>query len=156
MESAPEEAGSADSRSSPHDDITPSTTEQHNSNANSNPNPTDDPIDGYTGDTRSLSQTSEQSRPVSSVVPPYWQRHDRNASRASQSSLAGSAMITLEDHAADPECETSRGLWAQSVLIEDHVVVHGKTGVGAYVVWNCRIQTLDVSLTVGGVTIVIS
>lgn len=65
-------------------------------------------------------------------------------------------MITLEDHAADPECETSRGLWAQSVLIEDHVVVHGKTGVGAYVVWNCRIQTLDVSLTVGGVTIVIS
>ena len=55
-------------------------------------------------------------------------------------------MITLEDHTADPESETSRGLWAQSVSIEDHVVVQGKTGVGAYVVWNCKIQTLDVSI----------
>ena len=148
MESAPEETGPADSRSSPHDDITPNTEEQHDSNPNANSNqyPTEDPIDGPTDDTGSLSQTSEQSRPVSGVIPPYWQRHDRNASRASQSSLAGSAMITLEDHAADPECETSRGLWAQSVLIEDHVVVQGKTGVGAYVVWNCRIQTLDVSI----------
>ncbi|KAJ5097635.1 hypothetical protein N7456_008356 [Penicillium angulare] len=86
--------------------------------------------------------TSPKSRPVSGVVPPYWQRHTRNASRASQSSLR-STLITLEDHTADPESETTRGLWAQSVLIEDHVVVQGKTGVGAYVVWNCRIQTLD-------------
>ncbi|KAJ5528075.1 hypothetical protein N7513_012234 [Penicillium frequentans] len=144
MESASEEARPADSRPSPHDDITPSTTEQHDSNHNSIPSPpAEDPIDGPTDDTRSLSQTSGHSRAVSGVVPPYWQRHERNVSRASQTSLARSAMITLEDHTADPECETSRGLWAQSVLIEDHVVVQGKTGVGAYVVWNCRIQTLD-------------
>lgn len=92
-----------------------------------------------------LSTGSTKSRPVSGVVPPYWQRHERGSSRASQTSLARSTLITLEDHTADPDCETSRGLWARSVSIDDHVVVQGKTGVGAYVVWNCNIQTLDVS-----------
>ncbi len=91
------------------------------------------------------SASSAQSRPVSGVIPPYWQRHERNASRLSQSSLARSAGITLEDHTADPNSETSRGLWAQSVAIDDHRVVQGMTGVGAYVVWNCTIHTLDVS-----------
>jgi hypothetical protein len=86
---------------------------------------------------------STQSRPVSAVVPPFWQRHERNESYASQNSLVPA--ITLEDHAADPECETSRGLWARSVSIADHCVVQGKTGVGAYVVWNCTVHTLDVS-----------
>lgn len=52
--------------------------------------------------------------------------------------------ITLEDHTEDPNSETSRGLWAQSVSVEDYAVVHGKSGVGDYVVWHCRIQTLDV------------
>jgi hypothetical protein len=66
-------------------------------------------------------------------------------SRASLSSLAQSRIIRLEDHTADPDSETSRGLWARSVAIDDHVVVHGKSGVGSYVVWNCVIQTLDVS-----------
>lgn len=52
--------------------------------------------------------------------------------------------ITLEDHTGDPTCETNRGLWASGVRIDDHVVVEGKSGVGAYVVWNCKIDTLDV------------
>lgn len=55
----------------------------------------------------------------------------------------------MEDHTADPDSETSRGLWARSVAIDDHVVVHGKSGVGSYVVWNCTIQTLDVSWILG-------
>ncbi|KAJ5719833.1 hypothetical protein N7493_006711 [Penicillium malachiteum] len=93
--------------------------------------------------TDSQSDVSPKTRPISGVVPPYWQRHERNASRASQSSLARSTMITLEDNTVDPDSETTRGLWAQSVSIEDHVVVQGKTGVGAYVVWSCKIQTLD-------------
>ncbi|KAJ5677525.1 uncharacterized protein N7477_003158 [Penicillium maclennaniae] len=75
---------------------------------------------------------STTSQPVSAVVPPYWQRHERNVSRASQSSLVPA--ITLEDHTADPECETSRGLWARSVSIADHCVVQGKTGGGPMVV----------------------
>lgn len=84
-----------------------------------------------------------KARPVSGVVPPYWQ-HYRAASRASQTSLPGEPAITLEDHTEDPDSVTSRGLWARSVSVDDHVVVQGKTGIGAYVVWNCRIQTLDV------------
>lgn len=87
--------------------------------------------------------SSSKSRPVSGVVPPWWQRHERNISRVSQSSLRNT--ITLEDHTADPDSETSRGLWARNVAIGDHCVVQGKTGVGAYVVWNCVVQTLDVS-----------
>lgn len=98
------------------------------------------------------SSSPAQSRRVSDVVPPYWQRHDRNASGVSQSSLALPAGINLEDHTADPDSETSRGLWARSVSIDDHRIVQGMTGVGAYVVWNCTVHTLDVSsqFTSGG------
>lgn len=85
---------------------------------------------------------SSTDRPVSGVIPPYWSHH-RNISRTSQISLDQPA-ITLEDHTEDPNSETSRGLWAKSVTVDDYAVVQGKTGVGAYVVWNCRIQTLDV------------
>ncbi|KAK2758690.1 hypothetical protein FQN54_003380 [Arachnomyces sp. PD_36] len=88
----------------------------------------------------------QESRPasLSSIVPPYW-RHYRGASRASISSTEGPRgnPITLEDHTGDPTCETNRGLWASGVRIDDHVVVEGKSGVGAYVVWNCKIDTLD-------------
>lgn len=93
--------------------------------------------------TDSPATSSTRSRAVSGVVPPYWQRHERTASRLSQTSLARSTLITLEDHTADPDCETSRGLWARSVIIDDYAVVQGVTGIGAYVVWNCTIQTLD-------------
>ncbi|PYH94777.1 PX domain protein [Aspergillus ellipticus CBS 707.79] len=85
---------------------------------------------------------SNKDRPISGIVPPYWSHH-RNASRASQISIEQSAGITLEDHTEDLNCETARGLWAKSVAVDDHVVVRGKTGIGSYVVWNCRIQTLD-------------
>lgn len=89
----------------------------------------------------------EGSRPtsLSSIVPPYW-RHYRGASRASVSSVEAprSNPITLEDHTGDPTCETNRGLWASGVRIDDYVVVEGKSGVGSYVVWNCKIDTLDV------------
>ncbi|KOC08430.1 hypothetical protein AFLA70_160g002201 [Aspergillus flavus AF70] len=65
-----------------------------------------------------------KDRPVSGIVPPYWSHH-RNASRTSQISLEQPA-ITLEDHTEDPDSETSRGLWARSVSVDDHVVVQGK------------------------------
>lgn len=87
-----------------------------------------------------------RDRNVSGVIPPYWSHH-RNSSRASQASLEQLPPITLEDHTEDPNSETSRGLWARSVAVDDHAVVQGKTGVGAYVVWSCRIQTLDVSFS---------
>lgn len=90
---------------------------------------------------------TSKDRPVSGVVPPYWSHH-RDTSRTSQSSLEQSPGITLEDHTEDPDSETTRGLWAQSVSVEDYAVVQGKTGVGSYVVWNCTIHTLEVSQTI--------
>lgn len=96
--------------------------------------------------------TTAKDRPISGVVPPYWrQHHQRDFSRSSLTSVdtgpSSKPAITLEDHTADPNSETSRGLWAKSVTIEDHVVVTGMTGVGAYVVWICKIQTLDVRIS---------
>jgi len=123
MEPAPEEVSAASQPHSSPTDLPPPPVHPHNTDA---PSPA----------------PSTNSRPVSGVVPPYWQRHDRNASRASQNSLMPG--ITLEDHTAD-ESETSRGLWARSVSITDYSIVQGKTGVGAYVVWNCTVHTLDVS-----------
>lgn len=98
-------------------------------------------------DTNPTSKKGRNDRPVSGVVPPYW-RHQRALSRASLASSvdtyrSSKPAITLEDHTTDPNATTTRGLWARSVTIDDHVVVSGKTGIGAYVVWLCNVQTLD-------------
>lgn len=149
MEPAPEEAGPASKPHpfSPHSDTQPFPALQPDTDTdNIHDNPTATNTNSQNGPLQSsASSTSTTSRPLSAVVPPYWRRHERNASHVSQSSLSGAARITLEDHTADPNSETSRGLWASSVAIDDHVVVRGMTGVGSYVVWNCTVQTLDVS-----------
>ncbi|KAJ5555401.1 hypothetical protein N7535_007835 [Penicillium sp. DV-2018c] len=149
MEPAPEEAGPAPEPhpSSPHPDLKPTPAQrpegQTNEDDHDHPATPLNPNDAQDEPPKSsASSTSTASRPVSGVIPPYWRRHERNVSRASQSSLLGAA-ITLEDHTADPNSETTRGLWASSVAIHDYVVVRGMTGVGSYVVWNCTIQTLD-------------
>ncbi|CRG92060.1 hypothetical protein PISL3812_09115 [Talaromyces islandicus] len=94
----------------------------------------------------SIEPRTKAERPVSGIVPPYW-RHQRNFSRTSLASAdtvrSSKPAITLEDHTTDPDSATTRGLWAKSVTIDDHVVVSGRTGVGAYVVWLCNVQTLD-------------
>ena len=54
------------------------------------------------------------------------------------------SLITLEDHTEDPTSETTKGLWAKSVTIDDYIIVKGTSGIGAYVVWTCKIGTLDV------------
>ncbi|KAJ6086853.1 hypothetical protein N7467_005767 [Penicillium canescens] len=169
MEPAPEEAGPAAERQLQPQLSSPSRTRSRSSSQSKSPPPDPQPFPALGPDTISISSiqsdttpnthndppypdpdpnpesaaSSTRSRPVSGVVPPYWCRHERNASHISQSSLSRGAPITLEDHAADPNSETSRGLWARSVSIDDHVVVQGMTGVGSYVVWNCTIYTLD-------------
>ncbi|KAH3909142.1 hypothetical protein HBH56_168740 [Parastagonospora nodorum] len=79
-----------------------------------------------------------------SVVPPYWQHHGRHPSRMSSYSTDGHPTpISLEDHTEDGS-EQSKGLWAKGVTIDDHVVVSGAApGLGAYVVFNCTVETLD-------------
>lgn len=78
-----------------------------------------------------------------SIAPPYW-KHARDASRTSLDSTLKPTPITLEDHTGS-DSDRSGALWAKSVTIDDYVLVKGnRTGLGAYVVWNCKVQTLDV------------
>jgi hypothetical protein len=93
-----------------------------------------------------VAPTSPPSAPSSPATsPPYWvQSHQRSFSNISIESVVPGA-ITLEDndHAADAR---NKACWAQSVRIEDHVVVNGnRTGIGAFVVWNITVETLRVS-----------
>lgn len=81
------------------------------------------------------------------VVPPYWQIHQRDFSTQSYSSLGCTrpTPITLEDHTLEGS-EQNKALWAKHVTIDNYVIVSGNApGVGAYVVWNCTVETLDVS-----------
>jgi hypothetical protein len=81
-----------------------------------------------------------QSTPVS---PPYWQ-HQRSVSHVSVESTARPPPISLEDH-TEGHSDTSGALWARDITVEDYVIVRGgTTGIGAYVVWNCKVQTLNV------------
>jgi len=80
--------------------------------------------------------------PSSQTPPPYWQ-HRRSISHASQISVDRPRPITLRDR-TESLSSTNGALWAKSISIEDYVVVSGNvTGIGAYVVWTCKVQTLD-------------
>lgn len=78
------------------------------------------------------------------IIPPYWHRRRGNSQASIRSDLH--APITLEDHTEEPS-DQSEALWAKSVHIDDYVVVSGsRTGVGAYVVYNCTVEMLDVGI----------
>lgn len=79
-----------------------------------------------------------------STVPPYWQHH-RYESYTSVNIIRPPAII-LEDHTeTEPEC--SSPLWAKAAFLEDYVIVSGNfASVGDYIVWSCKIDTLDVGL----------
>ncbi|KAK8061551.1 hypothetical protein PG994_007917 [Apiospora phragmitis] len=114
----------------------------------------------------SSSTRSAADSPVVSPVtsPPYWlmqsnsgggggfggfgggsdrpfTRHQRGAS-VDSIPMGG---ITLQDNENDDLLEDrNRGCWAQSVEVSDYVVVNGSaTNIGAFVVWNIRVQTLN-------------
>ncbi|KAI9728806.1 MAG: PX domain-containing protein ypt35 [Cirrosporium novae-zelandiae] len=77
------------------------------------------------------------------ITPPYWIGHQRSGSNASLDS-SGPSKITLEDHTEESSVQ-SGALWAKSVTIDDYTIVSGNpAGIGAYVVWNCQVEMLDV------------
>jgi hypothetical protein len=52
--------------------------------------------------------------------------------------------ITLVDNTITPG-ENSPSLWARSAKVVDYVIVAGsRTRAGAYVAWNCSIETFEV------------
>ena len=92
---------------------------------------------------RADGQQQEQGKATSSVAPIHWQ-HRRYESYVSIGHTKPPP-ITLEDNTEEiPDIKSP--LWAKAVTIDDHVVVSGSVrGVGEYTIWNCRIDTLDVS-----------
>lgn len=86
---------------------------------------------------------SNANRLSSQAVPPYW-HHTRSTSWATASSVDHDSPITLHDNDGTNSQSQSR-LWAKAVTIDDYVIINGSnaTGIGAYVVWICQVETLD-------------
>ncbi|TVY59094.1 PX domain-containing protein YPT35 [Lachnellula cervina] len=98
---------------------------------------------GFNSTTSGQSEAGSADTPVTSPVsPPYWvQGHQRSVSNVSVDSLPGG--ITLQDN-TDEDDAKNKACWAKSVYIEDHVVINGnRTGIGAFVVWNINVETLQ-------------
>jgi hypothetical protein len=81
----------------------------------------------------------------SPISPVFWaQSHQRTFSNISVESIAPGG-ITLRDNTDGDSDSKNKACWAKSVHIEDHVVVNGsRTGIGAFVVWNIKVETLHV------------
>jgi hypothetical protein len=84
------------------------------------------------------------------LSPPYWQTRLRSDSSLSSNPATNqkrrSGTIRLEDH-DEESAEQYRAVWAKSVSIDDFSVVGAGVGpaIGSYVVWNCTVETLNVS-----------
>jgi hypothetical protein len=83
------------------------------------------------------------------ISPPYWQGENPNSPRPraeSESSLR-SPQIQLQDHTQE-DSEQYRACWAKSARIDSWVIVGSSAGlksIGSYVVFNCLIETSNVS-----------
>lgn len=87
------------------------------------------------------SETPINYRP-STETPPHW-LHKRRVSYASIIDNKPPP-ITLEDHTEDTSSGQADAVWAKAIYIEDFVLVSGNVpSVGSFVVWHCRIDTLD-------------
>ncbi|XXH05650.1 Protein required for ethanol metabolism [Hypoxylon texense] len=103
-------------------------------------------------DQRSEEDTPDRSQdtsPVASPItsPPYWINnhagHTRNVSSTSVESIPFGG-ITLRDNENSSLDDRGSACWAKSVEITDHVTVNGSTtNIGAFVVWNIRVETLS-------------
>lgn len=124
------------------------------------------------GSSSSSDSGSEAVTSPSVTSPPYWSanashnhnhshshshshhhhHHQRVASNMSAESILPPEAITLQDNENDegPDGgnvygrDRNRACWAKSVQIRDHVLVNGSTtNIGAFVVWNIRVETLN-------------
>ncbi|KAM0335415.1 hypothetical protein ACHAQA_000460 [Verticillium albo-atrum] len=92
---------------------------------------------------------SAVTSPASITSPPYWtnahshQRSISNISNISAESVLPAGAITMQDHEVSDPDHRNKACWAKSVEIVDHVVINGSaTNIGAFVVWNIRVETL--------------
>lgn len=73
--------------------------------------------------------------------PPYWQRH-RSTTQSTVRSFERPPAISLQDNTEEP-LELEDELWAKSITVDHHVIVKGANGIGAYVVWVCKVDIVD-------------
>jgi hypothetical protein len=88
-----------------------------------------------------LSNTSSITSP-----PPYWPHasHQRNISNMSTESFLPEGAIRLRDNDANDDDRNS-ACWAKSVEITDYIFVGSNTSIGAFIVWNISVETMNVS-----------
>lgn len=104
--------------------------------------------DTDTGDSTDLSVSVQDVKAPSNDndvtnAPPYWAGGGRHIRSVSYHSIGQQRPhpILLEDH-SEEDHELSQGCWAKSATVDEYVLVSGPTGIGAYVVWHCTVQTL--------------
>ena len=91
-----------------------------------------------------LQQDAAESSNSPPLVPPYWS-HRRYESYCSVGN-AKPPPIILEDHTEGPFYDNNPA-WAKGVSIDDYVLVAGSIpSAGNFVVWTCRIDTLNVGI----------
>lgn len=99
--------------------------------------------------TDEASTTSPVTSPSSIMSPPYWMNsygHQRSVSNMSTESVLLAGAITMRDNETDVRNDRNNACWAKSVQITDYVIVNSSaTNIGAFVVWNIRVETLNVS-----------
>ncbi|KAL1879319.1 hypothetical protein VTK73DRAFT_7156 [Phialemonium thermophilum] len=100
-----------------------------------------------------VNDVESPQRVVSPVTsPPYWSHSNaRPISTASVESVLAVGAIMLQDNecADEPDSanvvgrDRNRACWAKSVEVTDYIIVNGSaTNLGAFVVWNIRVETL--------------
>ncbi|KAI1128786.1 Phox-like protein [Nemania abortiva] len=109
------------------------------------------------GNTNAIADTNDNSQsPIISPItsPPYWPAHSgqdhrsghgRTTSSASVDSLIPAGLgITMRDNENSSIDDRGSACWAKSVEVTDYVTVNGSTtNIGAFVVWNIRVETLS-------------
>jgi hypothetical protein len=105
----------------------------------------------HVGDGEALQSALSAVTSPSSLTspPPYWPHaglHQRNISAMSSESFLPAGAIRLRDNDTSDDDRNS-ACWAKSVEIVDYILVNGSnTNIGAFVVWNVRVETLNVSI----------
>ncbi|KAL0935165.1 PX domain-containing protein YPT35 [Colletotrichum truncatum] len=96
-------------------------------------------------ETESHDPGSSLTSPSSVTSPPYWMNHhSRSVSNMSAESVLPAGAITMHDNEASDRNDRNRACWAKSVEITDYAIVNGSaTNIGAFVVWNIRVETLQ-------------
>ncbi|KAK9434708.1 PX domain-containing protein [Metarhizium brunneum] len=106
---------------------------------------THDDDDHVPQDTEDMMSSTLSNSSVAS--PPYWMNthaHQRNTSSVSVESVLPAGAIILQDNDTSEHQDRNNACWAKSVEVVNYTVVNGgATSVGAFIVWNVRVETLS-------------